>query len=197
MMKTNLPVNYKTKMCRKYQMNNYCPYGTRCQFKHGVNDQLVKYSGRKYSEEIETTYYFVESVKCNVEQAKFSETPRYSDILVHCLNASTQEQAKKVAIHDKKKDGQNQISEPEYQYMNIYQRAQKKLNVFKSIPLEKSDSDDEQHFGDAASYEKYVVKIKSETSLDFGYMSDPSPTKFKPSDFSTLSVTSSVFKPTI
>ena len=123
-------------MCRKYQMNGYCPYGIRCQFKHGVNDQLVK-SGRKFSEEIETNnYYFAETIKCNVEQAKFSKTPRYSDILVHCLNASTQEQAKKVAIYDKKKDGKNQISEPEYQYMNIYQRAHKKLNVFSSIPLE-------------------------------------------------------------
>ena len=80
--------------------------------------------------------------------------------------------------------------------MNIYQRANKKLGVFASIPYESSDSEDDEHFGDAASYEKYVLKTKSQTSLDFGYMSDPSP-KFKPEDFSTLSVSSSVFKPTI
>jgi hypothetical protein len=176
-------------------MNAYCPYGVRCQFKHGANDQFIK-SGRKLSEEIETNNYFIaETIKCNVEQAKFSRTPRYSDILVRCLNASTQEQAKKAAIYEKKQDGKNQISEPAYQYMNIYQRAHKKLNVFSSIVLEQSDSDDEEHFGDAASYEKYVLKMKLEA--DFGYMSDPSPTIFKPSDFSTLSVSSVVFKPTI
>jgi len=79
--------------------------------------------------------------------------------------------------------------------MNIYQRATKKLNVFSSIPLEQSDSDDEDHFGDAASYEKNILKIKLEAEV--GYMSDPSPTIFKPSDFSTLSVSSVVFKPTI
>jgi hypothetical protein len=102
MMKVNLPVNYKTKLCRKYQVNGYCPYGIRCQFKHGINDQFVK-SGRKFSEEIEiNNYIFAETIKCNVEQAKFDKTPRYSEILVHCLTASTQEQAKKVAIYEKK-----------------------------------------------------------------------------------------------
>jgi hypothetical protein len=70
------------------------------------------------------------------------------------------------------------------------------MSVFSSIPLESSDSEDDEHFGDASSYEKYVVKMKSASSLDFGYMSDPSP-KFKPEEFSTLSVSSSVFKPTI
>ena len=46
---------------------------------------------------------FVKSdVVFNVEQAKFDKTPRYSEILVHCLTASTQEQAKKVAIYEKK-----------------------------------------------------------------------------------------------
>ena len=89
MMKTNLPVNYKTKMCRKYQLNGYCPYGVRCQFKHGINDQFMK-AGRKFSEEIEpkNDYYFSETFKCNVEQAKFDKAPKYSDILVHCLNVS-------------------------------------------------------------------------------------------------------------
>jgi hypothetical protein len=42
--------------------------------------------------------------------------------------------------------------------MNIYQRANKKLGVFASIPYESSDSEDDEHFGDAASYEKYVLK---------------------------------------
>jgi hypothetical protein len=111
------------------------------------------------------------------------------------LNASTQEQAKKVAIYEKKQNGINQISEPEYQYMNIYQRANKRLSVFSAIGLELSDQESDEHFGDAASYEKYVSRAKVET-FDFGYMSDPSP-KFKPEDFSTLSISSTIFKPTI
>lgn len=79
--------------------------------------------------------------------------------------------------------------------MNIYQRANSRLNAFSKIELESSDSDDEEHFGDASSYDKFLQRTKNET-LDFGYMSDPSP-MFKPADFSTLSVSSTIFKPTI
>jgi len=81
--------------------------------------------------------------------------------------------------------------------MNIYQRANSRLGAFSKIELESSDSEDEDHFGDAASYDKFLQRTNNET-LDFGYMSDPSPNpKFKPEDFSTLSVSSTIFKPTI
>lgn len=196
MVRTDLPVNYKTKLCRKYQLNGSCPYGSRCQFKHGVNDHFAR-PGRKFSEEIEpkNDSYFAETFRCNVEQAKFDKVPKYADILVHCLNVSVQEHVKKVALYEKKSDGSTQVGEPEYQYMNIYQKATKRLNVFSAIALESSDSEDEdQHFGDAASYEKFLHEKAQ--SFDCGYMSDPSP-KFKAEDFSTLSLSSQIFKPTI
>jgi hypothetical protein len=34
MIKTDVSVLYKTKLCKKYATNGYCPYGMRCQFIH-------------------------------------------------------------------------------------------------------------------------------------------------------------------
>jgi len=34
MIKTDVSVLYKTKLCKKYSTNGYCPYGMRCQFIH-------------------------------------------------------------------------------------------------------------------------------------------------------------------
>lgn len=36
MIKTDVSILYKTKMCKKYSTNGYCPYGMRCQFIHEV-----------------------------------------------------------------------------------------------------------------------------------------------------------------
>jgi len=38
MVKTDVSANYKTKLCKKYSMNGYCPYGLRCQFIHDVSE---------------------------------------------------------------------------------------------------------------------------------------------------------------
>ena len=35
MQKSHVSSLYKTKHCRKYTQNGYCPYGQRCQFIHG------------------------------------------------------------------------------------------------------------------------------------------------------------------
>ncbi len=89
------------------------------------------------------------------------------------------------------------MSEPEYQYMNIYQSGTSRLGVFSSIALDSDSEEDDRHFGDAASYEQFLLRNQSQ-NIDQGYMSDPSPTKlFRSTDFSTLSVESSIFKPTI
>ena len=34
MIKTDVSVLYKTKLCKKFSANGYCPYGMRCQFIH-------------------------------------------------------------------------------------------------------------------------------------------------------------------
>ena len=36
MIKTDVSILYKTKLCKKYSTNGYCPYGMRCQFIHDM-----------------------------------------------------------------------------------------------------------------------------------------------------------------
>lgn len=40
--KTDVPKNYKTKLCKRYHKQMYCPYGARCQFLHGELQQVDK-----------------------------------------------------------------------------------------------------------------------------------------------------------
>lgn len=40
--KTDVPKNYKTKLCKRYHKQMYCPYGARCQFLHGELQQTEK-----------------------------------------------------------------------------------------------------------------------------------------------------------
>jgi hypothetical protein len=38
MIKSDVSSQYKTKECKKYAQNGYCPYGLRCQFIHGQKE---------------------------------------------------------------------------------------------------------------------------------------------------------------
>ena len=38
MVKTDVSHNYKTKFCKKFAANGYCPYGVRCQFIHDISE---------------------------------------------------------------------------------------------------------------------------------------------------------------
>lgn len=38
MIKTDVSNLYKTKLCKKYSTNGYCPYGMRCQFIHDLSE---------------------------------------------------------------------------------------------------------------------------------------------------------------
>lgn len=38
MIKTDVSALYKTKLCKKFSANGYCPYGMRCQFIHQVSE---------------------------------------------------------------------------------------------------------------------------------------------------------------
>ena len=38
MVKTDVSHNYKTKFCKKFAANGYCPYGVRCQFIHQLSE---------------------------------------------------------------------------------------------------------------------------------------------------------------
>lgn len=41
MIKSDVSAQYKTKECKKYAQNGYCPYGMRCQFIHGQKENFV------------------------------------------------------------------------------------------------------------------------------------------------------------
>jgi len=41
MIKTDVSVLYKTKMCKKFSQKGYCPYGTKCQFIHELPEQAA------------------------------------------------------------------------------------------------------------------------------------------------------------
>jgi hypothetical protein len=41
MIKSDVSAQYKTKECKKYAQNGYCPYGMRCQFIHGQKDMFT------------------------------------------------------------------------------------------------------------------------------------------------------------
>jgi hypothetical protein len=41
MIKSDVSAQYKTKECKKYAQNGYCPYGVRCQFIHGQKDYMA------------------------------------------------------------------------------------------------------------------------------------------------------------
>jgi len=44
MIKSDVSILYKTKLCKKFSTNGYCPYGMRCQFIHEVaemNSQAI------------------------------------------------------------------------------------------------------------------------------------------------------------
>lgn len=38
MVKTDVSVLFKTKLCKKYSSNGYCPYGQKCQFIHDISE---------------------------------------------------------------------------------------------------------------------------------------------------------------
>ena len=38
MIKNDVSNLYKTKLCKKYSTNGYCPYGMRCQFIHDMSE---------------------------------------------------------------------------------------------------------------------------------------------------------------
>lgn len=47
MIKTDVSILYKTKLCKKYSTNGYCPYGMRCQFIHEMTETNTKVEVKK------------------------------------------------------------------------------------------------------------------------------------------------------
>jgi hypothetical protein len=55
MIKTDVSVLYKTKLCKKYSTNGYCPYGMRCQFIHDVSEMNQKAQPNNKVQVLEST----------------------------------------------------------------------------------------------------------------------------------------------
>jgi len=102
MIRTDLSSQYKTKFCKKYQANGYCPYGQRCLF---IHDQKESYKPPAPKPNIEKIEIVPLEKKNSLE-----EEPRpvkelgvnYSELLVHNINVSLQEHHKKLFVYNKK-----------------------------------------------------------------------------------------------
>ena len=86
----------------------------------------------------------------------------YSDVVLHCINVSLQEQQKKLAMYQKKVDKKVGLKakvessgccSPDFQYMNIYKNQKQRLSCFKNIQLEQTSELDEEKVFDASAYE--------------------------------------------
>jgi hypothetical protein len=88
----------------------------------------------------------------------------YSEIVIHCINVSLQEQQKKLAMYQKKIDKKvglkskfesAGIHSPDFQYFNIYKGQHSRLGCFRAIKLEDGDQESERVL-DASAYESYI-----------------------------------------
>ena len=92
----------------------------------------------------------------------------YTDIVIHCINVSLQEQQKKTAMYQKKVEKKVGLKakiessggcSPDFQYVNIYKNQHQRLSCFRSIKLEETSELDAEKVYDASSYETYLDQI--------------------------------------
>jgi hypothetical protein len=88
----------------------------------------------------------------------------YSEIVIHCINVSLQEQQKKLAMFQKRIDKKvglkakfesAGVNSPDFQYFNIYKGQHSRLGCFRAIKLEDSDQESDKVL-DASAYETYL-----------------------------------------
>ena len=147
MVKSDVSVLYKTKLCKKFSQNGYCPYGSRCQFVHDISElkkpsteMNIKSSNFEPTQAQKSGEAMVQAASntggFGNKQAKDAlETPNviYRDTLVHNIHVSVQEYQKKMKMYQKKvtkKRQQELVCPPELQYSNIYKSSVKRLSVF-------------------------------------------------------------------
>ena len=178
MIKTDVSVLYKTKLCKKFMANGYCPYGMRCQFIHEM--QLSKPQAPEMNVHCQTfsqpqAQVLPGAVAAatgsggfgNRQTSQALDLPKiiYSDILVHNTHVSIQEYQKKQKMFQKrvtKRRQQELICPPEVQYMNIYKKTVSRLSCFKSVTDEfdeankVADISELDFHGDATAYEVHL-----------------------------------------
>ena len=115
MIKTDVSVLYKTKLCKKYSTNGYCPYGMRCQFIHEVSEAQAPEVVPQQPAYVKLTTE--PKPEMNVNSVAFTQKKTaggfghkqaslaiaetkiiYRDILAHCINVSVQEYQKKMKM---------------------------------------------------------------------------------------------------
>jgi hypothetical protein len=151
MIRTDLSSQYKTKHCKKYLANGYCPYGKRCLFIHEAEDTSNK-------ENINQTEGQGES------KNQVSKTQEgYAEMLVHCINVSLQEHQKKLSVYNRKvfkhKEKKSILPSPGLQYMNIHSKTSPRLCCFTEICDNSKDHVKGFIHGNASSYEAYLESL--------------------------------------
>lgn len=138
MIRTDLTSQYKTKFCKKYLANGYCPYGQRCLFIHDQKEQQPnKNPSKTASEKLEIVPKPKEDAGELVSTSQAHKSGIvYSHLLVHNINVSLQEHQKKLFVFNKKavktkeKKVADHLPSPGLQYMNIYSKQAPRLSCF-------------------------------------------------------------------
>jgi len=169
-MKSDVPVLYKTKLCKKYMQNGYCPYGVRCQFIHG-KDAKMPSSGENSPQGknafIQGNIFGQEGpIQADKKSPKKQRSPARdnsasgssdndSELCYSMISSSLMQQQEKVATQaqgtcssfdqsdDLSQDAQKQISYSDLLIHNVnisLQEHQKKLAMYKKRFSRKPDT---------------------------------------------------------
>jgi hypothetical protein len=178
MIRTDLTSQYKTKFCKKYLANGYCPYGQRCLFIHDQKEQQHKQNQSKSAvEKLEIVSKPKEDASESVSGSQPVKSGMvYSELLVHNINVSLQEHQKKLFVYNKKtvknkeKKVVDQLPSPGLQYMNIYSKQAPRLSCFSSVAkVEAIEEDDPKVYlhGNASAYESYLESIMKKQPFEY------------------------------
>lgn len=147
MLKSDVSQFYKTKFCKNYLADGYCPYGIRCQFIHSKEAATSKSVAASNAQVL---------ASC-VQQMEITPNS-FVQVFLHCINLTLQEHQKKLSLFNKKlkcrNNDSNCLPSPKFEYMNIYSPKLGRLNCFANIRLD--DESDCMVQGDATSYEQLL-----------------------------------------
>ena len=72
MVKTDVSVLFKTKLCKKYSSNGYCPYGQKCQFIHDISEAAPEVRSQ-IEQQVAGNKFFIKSVGTEKNLVSFAE----------------------------------------------------------------------------------------------------------------------------
>ena len=72
MVKTDVSVLFKTKLCKKYSSNGYCPYGQKCQFIHDISEAAPEVRSQ-IEQQVAGNKFFIKIVGTEKNLVSFAE----------------------------------------------------------------------------------------------------------------------------